>query len=75
MTTPATVTIDVTAPGVIIDNKRTTVLVQPGTYAVKSINHGNDRLVLINVPAVPNFYVGVHPDWLHNVADNPDSSS
>ena len=64
-TAPKTVTFTQTAPGVICDRTKrgTAYLVEPGTYAVDSIDR-DEQLAYLDVPAVADWYVAVHTDWL-----------
>lgn len=68
-TAPKTITIPVTAPAVICDetDHGTAILVEPGTYAVESIDH-DEQLAFLDVPTVDDWYVAVSTDWL---ADEP----
>jgi hypothetical protein len=64
-TTRGTTTFTQTAPAVICDDTKygTAVLIEPGTYAIESIDH-DEQLAYLDVPAVEDWYVAVHTDWL-----------
>lgn len=64
-TAPKTITITQTAPAVICDDTEcgTAVLVEPGTYDIDSIDR-DEQLAYLDVPAVADWYVAVHTDWL-----------
>jgi hypothetical protein len=65
VTDPKTITFTRTAPGVICDDTDTgtAVLVEPGTYAIESIDR-DEQLAYLDVPAIEGWYVAVHIDWL-----------
>jgi hypothetical protein len=65
VTDPKTLTLTQTAPGVICDQTEcgTAVLIEPGTYAIDSIDR-DEQLAYLDVPAVEDWYVAVHTDWL-----------
>lgn len=59
------VTLAYTVPAVICDDTEcgTAVPVEPGTYEVESIDFG-EQMAYLDVPAVTDWYVAVHTDWL-----------